>query len=234
MLIADLTLPASRARWFAEKSDPTTASDRGYVARTVAMETFKENMRTFRVYENGDKMKIVGLVRGNEIVRPRSVAVDSLKHNIEFIPFEVNEGDEIWLEVLACPLKSVGGRRNDKDGANEKRRRTIDVAESRNYNGRPAAYNAWLQHLLKDPDSGCLPMSVARFRHVEPFQVLRKRHKGPVPTHSFKAPMFDGSIKVKVLDVAKFEAFLFRGIGRMRAFGFGAMIPKEALNEILQ
>ncbi|MGY3581961.1 hypothetical protein ACVIGB_001116 [Bradyrhizobium sp. USDA 4341] len=227
MLLASITLSSERARWFAEQSDPLTASDRGYVARSVVRESFKDKMRTYRVFERDGLMRIIGAMRSNDVVDPRQAA-DSLNSSVAFSPFDVEVGQELWLDVLACPLLSV------RDDASK--RRTIDVAQHRhNRFGKPSAYNRWLMEKLRDPVTGCEPLTVFRFTSTKRMEVLRKREKKdqPVDVHSFEAPMFAGTIKVRVVDQIAFERFLVEGVGRMRAFGFGALLPKEALDDLL-
>lgn len=231
MLVVCLTLPDAAARQLARESDPATAEDPGYILKSVVGEVLGHSVqvRPFRGLCKDGILKIVGFADVDEPFAPTASA-EKLGCEVYFLPWQPGTGDEIWLDVLACPMQGVTAPKNPKEGERIPRER--DIAASGKFPNRVAAYNAWLQQRLKAPESGCTPLSVVQITKTGEFESFRKGRSHNRQVHMLTMPMFAGKVKVRVEDADRFSRFLMTGVGRQRGFGYGAIIPKEVLHDI--
>jgi hypothetical protein len=230
--LVHVVLPAARAREFANRTDARTAADLGYVGKDAISESFGDGaIRPFRILDHGDVIEIIGWTAAGEPLHPSAVG-EKIASKVDFRPWHADKGQEVDLDLLVCPMHKV----TDKGNVTER-----DVGNTDKFPTKIAAYNAWTLTKLKAMESGCRPLSVVRFTETRQFEAIRKaRPAGSTAAEKLAAtgvrtlrmPYFRGTVKVSVLNPRLFDSFLVAGIGRQRAFGYGALIPTEVLHDL--
>lgn len=234
---ADISIPIDLARKLAIATDRRTAMDDGYVVKSALAEAFGPGaVRPWRLVEVSDGLyRVVGVVADGADLKPTPTS-RKLGMIPEVIPFEVETGDVLSVDVLATPVKRLTFRHP------ETRERTggafVDITTARDPEGqlvaatgadRDAAYMRWLVEYIGTSENGVRPIDMPEINSTRPHRQLRKR-RGEVGT--IVTPCVRARMQIIVDDREKFVALLHRGIKKLKDVGLGSILPVSILEDL--
>lgn len=190
--------------------NPLVASDLDYSIKTWMASRPNIVCRPWRCISSHPVIRIMGWRS-----TPPEQAEPSVNVSVRSISFK--EGECVALTGQFIPI-----RRQGKTSKREYKRER-DAAEGR---ADPAtAYVAWLRERLIDvmPAAEIQEIRIEGARHS---QVLRRSFENGITTiHRPRIPIAEATVRMKISNAAGVEAWLLKGLGSQKAFGYGAFVP---------
>jgi CRISPR system Cascade subunit CasE len=214
--------------------------DDGYVAHAVMRELWQERAPApFALRGHGSLLEAWGYtpVAASVLAQGarawREAAVVGTLGRIEDIESRevprIGRGRPVGFVVRACPVVRLASARNGHRAGAE-----VDAFLGRCFAvpkdvllSREAVYREWLERTLSRPETGVAPQRVG-VAAMSRARLLRRTHGAGRTTHTVERPdvTFEGEMVVEDGDLLL--KYLAHGVGRHRAFGFGAMMLTPA------
>jgi len=219
---------------------PVREFDEGYVAHAVMRELWQERAPApFALRGQGGVLEAWGyapvdasaLAQG--VHASRDPAIAGTLGRIEDIESRevprIGPGRPIGFVVRACPVVRLASARNGHRAGAE-----VDAFLARCFTvekgvslSREAVYREWLERALSRPETGVRARRVG-VAAMSRIRLLRRTHGASRATRTVERPdvTFEGEAVVEDADLLL--KYLAHGVGRHRAFGFGALMLTPA------
>lgn len=141
----------------------------------------------------------------------------------------LEHGRQVGFVVRACPVVRLAGARNGHRAGAE-----VDAFLARcfavgsgEHVSREVVYKEWLERALSRPGTGVTPRRIA-VAAMARTRLVRRSHGSSRTSHKVERPdvTFEGELVVEDGDLLL--QYLAHGVGRHRAFGFGALMLTPA------
>jgi len=220
LLLTRVEIDAPQALRLAIASDARTAADTGYVVKSALAALFAPGaIRPWRIVEMDDVSIIIegwstGTVlpgNGSEDVHPD--LLNGIVMNIQQTP--VTLPGTCRLQGRVVPLRRSGAAKRSG------RPFIRDAAEGA---GSPSeAYRDWIVQRLSAEGSGLRLLAEPKITRARKARVMRKLSRG---VGEVMQPDVAFEVEVEVTDAAAAHAFLLKGVGPQKCFGYGFLGPK--------
>lgn len=212
--LTELSVPPRNVTDATMEVDPLVASDLDYSIKTwMAGRPFLA-CRPWRCISSQPVIRIMGW-RSTPPERPEQAEASVF---VSVRDFGLKNGQSIALTGQFIPIRRQGKAPTREKG------RAFDAADGRA--DRNAAYITWLKERLIDvmPAAEVQDIRLDRTRHSI---ILRKGgfRNGVATIQRVRIPVAEATVWIKVIDVAGVEAWLLKGLGSQKAFGYGAFVP---------
>ena len=137
-------------------------------------------------------------------------------------------GKRLSLLVRACPVVRLSSNLAGYGRGAELDAYQAHMLRPQEHLSREQLYCAWLGRRLQGSDVSGLNISSIYVRGMSLTAVLRRTHGEDREAKALRRPDVSFGIEAAVQDSAKFTDLLAKGIGRHRAFGFGAILMGSA------
>lgn len=213
-----------------------TLADKEYLVHTAMRITFGEKApQPFEVFDNGNRtLKVLGYSDSSEmeLVEEMNLTAEPLLMQTippkairsKSMPDSWHEGRTFGFRVRCCPVS----RRSDEKGHIVERDVFLAACERspEEQIDRETVYSEWFMERIA-PFKGAEILDI----HMKAFRLRefrRRDSKRKLQNLTRPETIFDGVLKV--VDSQGFGAMLREGIGRHKAFGFGAIFLRPSRN----
>ena len=205
-----LSVPLAAVAEATLATDPLVAADWGYAVKCWLSDRPGLACRPWRAVAANRAVRITGWRSAPPVPAERSIYVGMQEVALE-------PGQHLAVAGRFIPVRRQGKTPTRPHA------RSRDAAEGR---ADPReAYTAWLRERLIDvmPFAEIEDVDVQRTGHD---RVLRKTSRGRLRlVRSVLNPVAEATVSMRVRDAAGVEAWLLRGVGEQKAFGYGAFLP---------
>lgn len=204
LLLTELSIPRDHVRTTVMTTDPLVACDQGYAVKTWLSCHPEFRIRPWRQFDAGTATRVLGWSSS----RLPSSLPDGVRTGTS--PFHLAADEVVRLEGDVVALR---------------RTKNIERDAAKGFADPAVAYAVWFGEQLADLDgvAEVLEASVIGWRSEKVVRkVARGVHKRVVPQ---LLPVVSVAIRVRVLDAKAFAAWLLKGVGRHKAFGYGGLFP---------
>jgi CRISPR system Cascade subunit CasE len=216
---------------------PVREFDDGYVAHTLMRELWQERAPApFALRGQGNVLEAWGyapvdasaLSRGVDASREAAVVGTLGRIESREMP-RIGRGRRVGFVVRACPVVRLASARSGHRAGAE-----VDAFLARCFAvpkdvllSREAVYREWMERTLSRPETGVGPQRVG-VAAMSRARLLRRTHGPGRASRTVERPdvTFEGDMVVE--DGGLLLKYLAHGVGRHRAFGFGALMLAPA------
>ena len=210
LYLTELSVPLSYVRRAALMTDPVIAADQGYALKTWLSRHDGVAMRPWRAFPAGESVRLVGWRRDAP-----DASILSHQIYVSHRQFYACDGEPISLAGTIVPL-----RRTSRGGTV---RLSRDAAEG--YENEISGYEVWFRERLIDV-MPYLDISDLSVISATKWRVLRKfGERSRKVVREQIIPVVTVELSGTVKSQTGVEAWLSRGVGPQKAFGFGAFLP---------
>ena len=211
--LVEISVPTATVRAATRLVDPLVGVDMGYAVKTWMMASDVDEIRPWALVAEEAACRIIGWARDVPDIRAAAV-----RYGFREMALRIGEAVRLTGAIVPLRRSSFGGK---------KPRVERDAAEG--LNDAEAAYRAWLVERLVDvePFATVADATIDAIRHRRVMRKAESRSRGDGRkiVREETIPVVTASITIIPRDAEGVEAWLLRGVGPQKAFGYGGFFP---------